>query len=259
MMSYFYACPTNMIHSSLFCSCFGLFLVYFEANSSNSALTLGLGAQFSGPNLCRGLHRHAVRQYRGLVPRLMALMSSLSARQMLLEARADVNVAREDGVSASYMAVQNGSGQELRLLLEARADLAKVTAKGAAPLHLAVQQGKVETIELLLEHRADPNLETAQGQRPLQLAKGVEVARVLEEAGAEAPKAQPKAKSKGKAKAKASFASASASATGHWHNWSCSPCSAVKSSISFSFCMLLLLSLFYELRGAETGLQGPNK
>ncbi|CAK9077616.1 unnamed protein product [Durusdinium trenchii] len=149
----------------------------------------------------------------------------------LLSARASPDLARrEDGVTPSFMAVQNGKIEELTLLLEARADPQQLTTKGAAALHLAVQLDKADVVKVLLEHKADPNLETAQGQRPLSLVKGKKVTKLLQDAGAEVaapvsaaptaaagssaplvPKAPPKGKAK--AKAKASFAAASANVT----------------------------------------------
>jgi ankyrin repeat protein len=59
----------------------------------------------------------------------------------LLEARADVNAAKNDGATPLFMAAQKGHTAVVAALLEARADVNAATDDGATPLFIAAQDG----------------------------------------------------------------------------------------------------------------------
>ena len=92
---------------------------------------------------------------------VMAALCNPHVARLLLEHGADPNAARaENGVSALYMASQNGHGEAVRLLLEHNADpdLATTDDGTTAALYMASQDGHGEAVRLLLEHKADPDL-----------------------------------------------------------------------------------------------------
>ena len=125
----------------------------------------------------------------------------------LLEAGADVDAPRGDGMTALHWAARHGDAATARRLLGAGADpeaatrlgrhtplhvasraghasviaallghgadAEALTSAGAAPLHFAAQSGSAEAVETLLAHGADPDVrEPRWGQTPLMFAAG---------------------------------------------------------------------------------------
>eukprot|EP00747_Dinoflagellata_sp_TGD_P219368 gnl/TRDRNA2_/TRDRNA2_91484_c0_seq1.p1 gnl/TRDRNA2_/TRDRNA2_91484_c0~~gnl/TRDRNA2_/TRDRNA2_91484_c0_seq1.p1 ORF type:complete len:188 (+),score=34.46 gnl/TRDRNA2_/TRDRNA2_91484_c0_seq1:142-705(+) len=81
--------------------------------------------------------------------------------QILLDAKADVNLGTEQGFSPILMPAQAGKTEVVRLMLEAKA-LPDVAMDGRTALDVAcwyskeTDNGTLEVIKLLLEHGADP-------------------------------------------------------------------------------------------------------
>lgn len=92
--------------------------------------------------------------------------------QLLLKAGAKVTpVTRNGGYTPLHIAARAGSGAVVQALLAAGADPSRMTATGATALHLAAQAGDVAAVQALLARKADPNArETAWGQTPLMFA-----------------------------------------------------------------------------------------
>ena len=81
----------------------------------------------------------------------------LGVVQLLLEAGADKDAAKADGVTALMAAALKGHLEVVRLLLEAGADKNVARADGATALMGAAQNGCLEVVRLLLEAGADKN------------------------------------------------------------------------------------------------------
>jgi ankyrin repeat protein len=62
---------------------------------------------------------------------------------------ADVNKARDDGVTMLYIAAQQGHEAVVRTLMEAGADVNKATDNGWTPLAIAAQQGHTAIVQIL--------------------------------------------------------------------------------------------------------------
>ena len=72
-----------------------------------------------------------------------------------------------------------------RLLVEAGADIDMAKDNGATPLLIASQEGHKEVVKTLLDLGADANLAMTEGTTPLQIAKGnnyLEIVALLEAA-----------------------------------------------------------------------------
>ena len=78
----------------------------------------------------------------------------VGATQLLLKAKASVDLRDLKGCTALYGASQNGHPENVRLLLEAKATVDLVTIDGCAPLYVACQEGHLECGRLLLEAKA---------------------------------------------------------------------------------------------------------
>jgi uncharacterized protein len=80
--------------------------------------------------------------------------------KFLLSTGAEVNVSRtDDGISALYMAALNGHADIVRLLLENGADIdIKKTTNGITALWAASRNGHADVVKLLLEKGADVNI-----------------------------------------------------------------------------------------------------
>ena len=66
-----------------------------------------------------------------------------------MELGADVNQARDDGVTALYIAAEKGREAVVRALIELGADVNKATDKGWTPLAIAAQKGHTAIVQIL--------------------------------------------------------------------------------------------------------------
>jgi ankyrin repeat protein len=106
---------------------------------------------------------------RGGTPlRVAAAMGNVVAVNLLLEARADPSVARqEDGETPAYVAAYYGYGNILQALLNANADPSD--ASHDSPLATVVMDNRADLVEMLIAARADANC-AIDGTTPLLIA-----------------------------------------------------------------------------------------
>ena len=76
----------------------------------------------------------------------------------LIEAGADINLAKKDGGTPLYMASQEGHVEVVRELLRGGANVDQAEKDGATPLFMASQEGHVEVVRELLAAGADHTL-----------------------------------------------------------------------------------------------------
>lgn len=87
---------------------------------------------------------------------------------LLLSARADPNAANEEGITPMLAAIQEDFGTEIiERLLEAHADPDGAGNSKLTPLLAASVRGLEEILDLLLEAKADPDRTTSEGKPPL--------------------------------------------------------------------------------------------
>ncbi len=91
--------------------------------------------------------------------------------RLLLEARAKVDQADNDGRTPLLLAALNDHAQVVRLLLDRGADANKADNDGETPLHWAAGNGHTETVKALLEAGADAKRKDRNGKTPLQSAE----------------------------------------------------------------------------------------
>jgi len=86
--------------------------------------------------------------------------------QLLLEAEADVAAATRVGaITPLSLAASNGSTAMIEVLVAAKASVNIPTTTGATPLMAAATSGSVDAVQVLLDHNAFVNArETANGQ-----------------------------------------------------------------------------------------------
>lgn len=90
--------------------------------------------------------------------------------QSLIAARADLNAAKADGMTALHWAARKNDTDTVRLLLEAGATGTVTNRYGITPLSLACQNGNGAIVELLLAAGADPNGHQRGGETVLMTA-----------------------------------------------------------------------------------------
>ncbi|MCE3255245.1 MAG: ankyrin [Rickettsiaceae bacterium] len=94
--------------------------------------------------------------------------------EILLENKADLDIARYDGATPLLMASQNGHYECVKILLTKKTDPNKARNDGITPLLMASQHGHHECVKALLEHKdnpkTDPNKATNDGRTPLFIA-----------------------------------------------------------------------------------------
>jgi ankyrin repeat protein len=90
--------------------------------------------------------------------------------RLLLEGRADVNVAQADGMTALHWAVSHADPDLTQLLLEAGAAVSATNRYGVSPLALACQGGNTRIVEQLLGRGADANTTLRGGETVLMTA-----------------------------------------------------------------------------------------
>jgi ankyrin repeat protein len=100
-----------------------------------------------------------------------ASRGDLSTVRALIAAKADVNAAQGDGMTALHWAAERGDAAMAQLLLKAGAKVTPVTRNGAyTPLHIAARAGSGAVVQALLAAGADPKIMTATGATALHLA-----------------------------------------------------------------------------------------
>ncbi len=81
-----------------------------------------------------------------------------------------INEGISDGATPVYGAAWKNSIKTLNLLLSAKADVNVTKDGGTSPLFVAVQQGHDEVLEILLSAGADPNRVRTDGVGPVFMA-----------------------------------------------------------------------------------------
>ena len=90
--------------------------------------------------------------------------------ELLVEAKADVNIADGDGDTALILAAENGYTDIVELLVGAGADVNKADKIGLTALMYAVQDGHADIMKVLFKARADVNKADSDGLTALMLA-----------------------------------------------------------------------------------------
>ncbi|CAE7570367.1 ANK1 [Symbiodinium natans] len=106
----------------------------------------------------------------------------------LVQAKANLNAAAEDGATPLFIAAQSGHLQTVRFLANAGADLNKVGQHGATALFIAVLSGQLEMVEVLVEVRCSLDSAGQDGATPLFVAAQaghLDMVRCLLQAGAD--------------------------------------------------------------------------
>lgn len=78
-----------------------------------------------------------------------------SCVKVLIDNKADVNIALADGTSCCYAAAEKGHCEVLHLLIRAGAVFDMPDVSGATPLWRAAERGCAETVRILIEARAN--------------------------------------------------------------------------------------------------------
>jgi hypothetical protein len=89
----------------------------------------------------------------------------------LVELKANTNRAANDGATPVYIAAQSGNSDCIEVLAELRADVLLADKKGMAPVHEAAMNGNEKCIKVLFNLKADLTVRNASGLTPLALAK----------------------------------------------------------------------------------------
>lgn len=108
--------------------------------------------------------------------------------KQLLEAKAEINQANNDGISPLIAAEHNGNIEIVKQLLEAKAEINQASNNGITALYLAAEHGHIETVKLLLKAKAAVNPAKNQGVTSLLVAvqnNRIEIVKQLLEAKAE--------------------------------------------------------------------------
>src|SRR5579864_2847831 len=123
-----------------------------------------------------------------------AMHGDRSVVRTLLNAKADVNAAQSDGMTAMHWAALNNDTEMVRILLAAGANIKVETRVGAiTPLFLAATNGNATMLEAMLKVGADPNFTNSLGTTPLMKAAAAgeaDAVRVLLEHGADVNKTE---------------------------------------------------------------------
>jgi uncharacterized protein len=88
----------------------------------------------------------------------------------LLDARADVNAAQVDGMTALHWAVYNDDADTAGLLVRSRANVNATNRYGVPPLSLACANGNASLVKLLLDAGGDANASLQGGETVLMTA-----------------------------------------------------------------------------------------
>ena len=101
---------------------------------------------------------------------LASLNGHTQVVELLIKENADVNIQSKDGVTALMLASQNGHNQVVELLLKENADINIQKEDGVTALMLASQNGHTQVVELLLKENADVNIQGENGCTALMIA-----------------------------------------------------------------------------------------
>ena len=101
---------------------------------------------------------------------LAALSGNLGVVEALLKADAKPNLAMNDGYTPLHLALQKGNLGVVKVLLKAKANPNLVMNDNITPLHLAIQIGNLDIVKALLEAKANPDLAMNDDITPLRLA-----------------------------------------------------------------------------------------
>ena len=116
-----------------------------------------------------------------------------AAVRALLKAKADVNAADAEGMTALHWAVQANDLDTVRLLLTAGAKATAANRYGVTPLHDAATLGNAALVTALLRAGAKVDAEFGEGETPLMIAArtgSLDTLKVLLESGANANAAE---------------------------------------------------------------------
>ena len=115
--------------------------------------------------------------------------SALATLKTLIEFKADINLADDDGCSPlSYVVPDDSNGAVTRTLLEAKANVHTVDCQGLSPIHRAIFTGNTVALRLLIGAKADVNHQTPHGCTALVAAiksNRANVVQVLLDSGAD--------------------------------------------------------------------------
>lgn len=90
----------------------------------------------------------------------------------------------EYGVTLLFIACQLGDLNAIQLLLDAKADVNLETYGGCTPLHVVSNRGNIKAVKLLLAAGANVHVKNGRGRTPLQLAQKAgytEIVKLLQE------------------------------------------------------------------------------
>ena len=121
----------------------------------------------------RGVEVDRTTKNEGTTPLIQAAAQRFpEVAEILLQHRADANLARNDGVTPLYFAAFNGSVEVAQLLLVHGAEVNQTNNKNkSTPLHAAAEFGHVTVVHLLLKNRADATLKDLWNDNPLASAR----------------------------------------------------------------------------------------
>ncbi|XP_076107833.1 uncharacterized protein LOC143076084 [Mytilus galloprovincialis] len=88
----------------------------------------------------------------------------------LLENKVNVDHCRHDGVTALYMACQNGHNAIVQMLLDKNPNVNLYNEGGMTPLYIACKNGDLDIVRMLLKENVDVNLYDRVGSTPLFVA-----------------------------------------------------------------------------------------
>ncbi|XP_022541167.2 protein phosphatase 1 regulatory subunit 16A [Astyanax mexicanus] len=124
----------------------------------------------------QGITQERIDECRGVKERAM-----LADIQGMIENRADLNAADEQGATLLHVAAANGYLSVGELLLEQRVRVEEKDSDGWTPLHAAACWGQLHMVELLVAHGANLNAKSALEETPLDVCADEEVrAKMLE-------------------------------------------------------------------------------
>ena len=100
---------------------------------------------------------------------LSANWNNFVAVNLLLDHRADANIARADACTPLHLAVTEGNQNVVKLFLEKNALVNTQNANGNSPLHTAASNGFFDITKLLVKKGSNVNLQNKEGRTPLFL------------------------------------------------------------------------------------------